>query len=201
DMHVIEPADLWRRYIDPAFRARAPVGHNRYSRDAQVTLDGKDIGQGTPETPVPRGRLLKHVVDNAKYADGDGEGGGRDSPVRARDRGGLEIGVLYPSRSVFTLAVDGMDPALADAIARAYNDWLHEFCARHPDRLIGVGQVSPHNAEGAAREARRCVEELGFRGVFLRPSIHNGRNWFDPYYDPLWATLGELGVPVSFHDA
>ena len=26
DIHIIEPPDLWQRYIDPAFRERAPVG-------------------------------------------------------------------------------------------------------------------------------------------------------------------------------
>ena len=26
DLHVIEPADLWQRYIDPRFRSRAPAG-------------------------------------------------------------------------------------------------------------------------------------------------------------------------------
>ena len=26
DMHIIEPADLWLRYIDPAFKDRAPRG-------------------------------------------------------------------------------------------------------------------------------------------------------------------------------
>ena len=26
DMHVLEPPDLWQRYIDPAFRHVAPVG-------------------------------------------------------------------------------------------------------------------------------------------------------------------------------
>ena len=25
DMHVIEPVDLWQRYIDPEYRERAPV--------------------------------------------------------------------------------------------------------------------------------------------------------------------------------
>ena len=29
DMHVFEPADLWQRYIDPAYVERAPVGLNR----------------------------------------------------------------------------------------------------------------------------------------------------------------------------
>jgi uncharacterized protein len=28
-----------------------------------------------------------------------------------------------------------------------------------------------------------------------------GRNWYDPYYDPLWSTLEELDVPLGFHEA
>ena len=28
DMHVIEPADLWQRYIDPSFKGVAPVGRD-----------------------------------------------------------------------------------------------------------------------------------------------------------------------------
>ena len=26
DLHVIEPDDLWTRYIDPKYRDRAPIG-------------------------------------------------------------------------------------------------------------------------------------------------------------------------------
>lgn len=26
DMHIVEPPDLWERYIDPAFKAQAPRG-------------------------------------------------------------------------------------------------------------------------------------------------------------------------------
>ena len=28
NMHVLEPVDLWERYIDPSFRDRAPGGHS-----------------------------------------------------------------------------------------------------------------------------------------------------------------------------
>jgi len=50
-------------------------------------------------------------------------------------------------------------------------------------------------------ESRRCVEELGFRAVFLRSNIINGKNWHDPYYEPLWSALEALGIPVGFHEA
>ena len=26
DMHLVEPVDLWERYIDPAYKDRAPKG-------------------------------------------------------------------------------------------------------------------------------------------------------------------------------
>ena len=42
DMHVLEPADLWERYIDPAFRHRAPRGTTRTPMDVGVTVDGAD---------------------------------------------------------------------------------------------------------------------------------------------------------------
>ena len=29
DIHIIEPPDLWQRYIDPAFRDRAPQRAHR----------------------------------------------------------------------------------------------------------------------------------------------------------------------------
>ena len=30
--------------------------------------------------------------------------------------------------------------------------------------------------------------------------IHN-RPWHDPYYEPLWDALEDLGVPLGFHEA
>ena len=43
-------------------------------------------------------------------------------------------------------------------------------------------------------ETRRVAEEYGFRSVFLRSNIVNGKNWYDPYYEPLWNLLEELNL-------
>ena len=48
-------------------------------------------------------------------------------------------------------------------------------------------------------EARRCVEELGFKAVFLAPGCVNRRPWHHPAYDPLWAEIQRLDVPIAFH--
>lgn len=45
DIHIIEPPDLWPRYIDAAFRERAPVGLTEDEGDLRLALDGKPWGR------------------------------------------------------------------------------------------------------------------------------------------------------------
>ena len=47
DMHVMEPADLWERYIDQKFKLRAPRGITSANvRDLRMVYpDGKDWGR------------------------------------------------------------------------------------------------------------------------------------------------------------
>jgi predicted TIM-barrel fold metal-dependent hydrolase len=50
---------------------------------------------------------------------------------------------------------------LAVDVARAYNDWLANFCATNPQRLKGVALVALQDVDAAIKEARRAVEDLG----------------------------------------
>ena len=36
DMHILEPADLWQRYIDKKFRHLAPIGTTDHVRDLRL---------------------------------------------------------------------------------------------------------------------------------------------------------------------
>src|SRR4029453_10816395 len=45
DIHIIEPPDLWPRYIDPAFRDRAPHGLTEDAGDLRLAHDGKAWGR------------------------------------------------------------------------------------------------------------------------------------------------------------
>ena len=122
------------------------------------------------------------------------------SQVAAMDKEGIDVAVLFPSRGLFALGIDGMEPDLATAISRGYNDWLADYCRESPGRMYGAAMLPPHDVEGAVAESRRAVEELGFKAVFIRPNLVNGRNWHDPYYDPLWSEIQRLEVPLCFHE-
>jgi hypothetical protein len=41
DIHIIEPPDLWPRYIDPAFRDCAPSGLTEDVGDLRLAVEGK----------------------------------------------------------------------------------------------------------------------------------------------------------------
>ncbi len=43
------------------------------------------------------------------------------------------------------------------------------------------------------------MEELGFKAIFLSPGCVNRRPWHHPAYDPLWAEIERLDVPLTFH--
>ncbi len=206
DMHVLEPADLWKRYIAPEFRDRAPEGQTRFPRDLGVSLEGKQLTDyiyivGERTTPHGREGAVRERDDHSpKYEDSERSCWDAPSQLRAMEAEGIDLSVLFPSRALFSLAVDDIDPRFAMAIARAYNDWLYDFCKEDSARLYGAGHLAPHDVDLAVAEVRRCVEELGFKAVFMRPNIVQGRNWHDPYYDPLWAECQRLNIPVAFHE-
>src|ERR671934_1329184 len=201
DIHIIEPPDLWPRYIDPAFRDRAPVGLTEDEGDLRLALDGKPWGRIAIDADRSRRRQGRNYALNQKRWRPFAERGWTSKvQLEAMDIEGIDVAVVYPSRGLFALTIPDMEPRLAAAMARAYNDWLHEFCQENPERLIGAGMISPFDVDDAVAEARRCVREFGFRAMFLRPNPVNGRNWHDPYYEPLWAELEALDVPLGFHE-
>ena len=202
DLHIIEPPDLWQRYIDPEFRDRAPRGLT--DSIANLFLEGPDGRPwGRMQTPEDDRRRIsgkEYALNRDKYQYFDERGWTGEVQLEAMDAEGIDVAVVYPSRGLYVLTVPDLDPPLAAAIARAYNDWLHEFCQADPERLVGAGMISPFDIENAVSESVRCVKELCFKGVFLRPNEVNDRNWYDSYYEPLWSTLEELQVPLGFHE-
>jgi predicted TIM-barrel fold metal-dependent hydrolase len=209
DLHVMEPPDLWQRWIEPEWAHAAPRGLADFPRDMRVRVNNHVVlrlGQTSPRGSGERRAGWRREHDDV-YAAPEARGWDARSQVEAMDAEGLDLAVLYPSRGLFVLGLDssehigadGLEPALASAIARAYNNWMRDFCDESPERMFGAAMVAPHDPEGAVVEARRCVEDLGFRAVFLAPGTVNRRPWHHPCYDPLWAEIARLDVPLAFH--
>src|SRR5262249_11175539 len=109
------------------------------------------------------------------------------------DRDGVETQVIFGP--IFQISTD--DPALRVACYRIYNDWLMEFCATAPDRLIGVPML-PETPDGAVAELARLAAKGGVRQVTLMIANINPK-LDDPAWDKLWTLLEDTGIILSWH--
>lgn len=199
DMHLREPADLWEKYMEPEWRDRAPKIISSPARSsAMVLLEGKILG-GYP--PAYRGGIFDATRIDAEIAEARARGFDAASQLKAMDREGLDIAVMYPSIGLGIMMRGEINPKLAAAIARAYNNWLYDFCQADPKRLKGAAMISLHDVTEGVNEAQRAVTKLGFVGAFARPEPLRSLPWHSRYYDTLWAALEELGAPIGFHSA
>ena len=162
DMHIMEPPDLWERYIDPKFRSIAPLGRTSDNvRD--LGLIYRDRGpEGRTTTGVPH-RGHNYQKNQKIYRDHSLRGWSTDCQLEAMELEGLDVAVLFPSRGLSVLTQPDFDPPFAAAIARAYNDWMFDFCQPDTKRLIGAGMLSVYNIDDAVEEAHRVVEKLAPR--------------------------------------
>ena len=168
DLHVMEPPDLWERYIDPAYAHAAPRGLDEIPRDMRVKVKNHVMLRLGGVRPHARRRSQDRMARGARQRlrrRRKPRAGTRASQVAAMDAEGLDMAVLYPSRGLFVLGLDsveqvgpdGLEPEYATAIARAYNDWMKDFCDVAPDS---------HVRRGHGRAARR--RRRGRRGAPVR---------------------------------
>jgi predicted TIM-barrel fold metal-dependent hydrolase len=74
------------------------------------------------------------------------------------------------------------------------NDEVAAFVREAPDRLVGIGSLDLARPRAAVRELRRCVRELGFKGVRVLPWLWELPPTHARFY-PIYSECCELGVP------
>jgi uncharacterized protein len=110
------------------------------------------------------------------------------------DRDGADASIMYGP----TDPMEFTDAELRRSCYEAYNDWLDEFCAAAPNRLIGVPQLSLEDPDDARRELERLAKRNRVRHVNILASRANPAV-YDNAWEPFWKLAEELGIPVGFH--
>ena len=192
DGHVREADDLFEKYLEAPYRARAPKVEKVANGQLLFRLEGERHHRRPDESPFrikddgSPANENRHLATNPKQR------------LVAMDRDRIERGLLFPSAGLYLPSVQ--EEAYAAALCRAYNNWLYDYCGEDRHRLMGVGVIPVQDVKLAIDEAKRAVNELGFKGIFVRPNPVKGRNIDDAYYDPLYKTIVELGVPLLVHE-
>jgi len=195
DLHVLEPSSLWEDYLDPKFRGRlTPVSASDGQMRTQV--DGKVL-------PPYADRPERQRAWSLRMRRPEWERLRRGTPTKdvleAMDLEGIDVGILFRTWATQAINIDGLEPALAAALSRAWNRWIADFCTEDSDRCKPSALVPLQDITLAVAEARFAVHDLGAITLVLPSHPINGRPVYDRYYDPLWAAAEEMDVAVSFH--
>jgi len=204
DSHVLEPPDVWQRYVEPAYRERAVRVVRAVDGRDVLLVDGKPARLTTPEMLGDFGGMGRSLEEQAtaalsgRYAE-NAPAAATDPAARVAqlDREGVAATILYPSLGLQWVA-ESDDAAYVHANLQAYNRWLEDFCSGSHGRLVPVAHLSLGDPHAAARELRRAVA-AGARGGFLLPFTLDGKPHGHPDHDPLFAAACDLGVPLGIH--
>jgi|TARA_B100002003_G_C14102885_1_gene530451 predicted TIM-barrel fold metal-dependent hydrolase len=214
DMHIMEPVDLFERYLEPKYRERVslPVGADGRPKRGHIIIDGEpttfdvEIQQHRKPLPSTAKSETSQPLSGSRIA-----AGGRldfaiernyspEAQIMGMVLEGIDIAVLFPTMGLSLLSRNNMEPRLSLALAQAYNNWIHEFCQYSPDQMKFAAMLPLHDVNLACQELVRCVTELGAIGSFVRPNMVNGHFWHSNYWNPLFALHEELDVSMGFHE-
>ncbi len=193
DGHILEPPDLWEKYIDPKYRERAMrigVGEDGYEfleidrKRAKMTQPGVLGSLGGMGKNLNEARQLREAMMSGKIRPEDARAlrpgpeqtymkgaafGTMDARERIQliDKEGMAKALLYPTIGLLWEA-ELFDPELSQAYCRAYNRWIANFCRDTGGRLVPIAHLSLGDPEAAAKEFERAVKD-GCKGAFVAP--------------------------------
>jgi aminocarboxymuconate-semialdehyde decarboxylase len=149
----------------------------------------------SPAAPPPAVSALTREINRAQNTNVAQRLNGIDARLADMDRLGIDMQVVSPSPGQYYYAAE---PEIGRAAARTINDRIAEAVANRPDRLAGMGTVPMQATELAVAELRRCVLQLGLRGIEICTNV-NGKDLSDPAFRPVFAEAEALGVVVFIH--
>jgi aminocarboxymuconate-semialdehyde decarboxylase len=106
-----------------------------------------------------------------------------DRKVSDLDKMGIDMAVLSVVPNFYYYWIDA---GAALNIAQICNDWVADFCRKHPDRFRGMADIPMQDPELALSELRRAHETLGLNALATAPMIcetHLDDERFFPIYE------------------
>src|ERR1700719_1840133 len=191
DLHMMEPDDLWVRYLDEPYRSSNPprffggqlqkLAESSEDKGNADVIEGMEVqglaipahvklpGAAASRFELRRRSRARHPHFNVARARAFDPA----STLTAMDIEGIDVAVMYATRGRQILCHDDLAPDYAAALARAYNNWAADYCKSDPRRLKFAAQIAMHDVPMAVAEARRCVIQLGAVAVIGTPNPVN----------------------------
>ena len=204
DGHILEDPKLWENYCEAKYKATA-----LRIKDDGDGLQYFEIG-GKPSKVNRKGAFgglaamgevtrekgsfdpLRKYGENAPFGAMDAK-----ERVQRLDRENLRAAIIYPSIDL-SWETECDDADYAQAMTRAYNRWIVDWCSDSGGRLIPVAHLSLGDPAAAAAELERAVK-AGHKGGWVVQFTMTRKPHAHPDHDVLFAKAQELDVPLALH--
>ncbi len=177
--------------------------NNSFTGTARTVSQGMDADFMTPEARRSGLAMLERILENPGSSD-------PQARLRDMDEQGIASEVIFAgaqNREVLPWAggtdagSTAVDPALRVVGAHIWNEWLADFCATAPERLLGVAQIPIWDVDAAIREVR-WAKEHGLRALnFPAPRPDYPAYNATEVYDRFWSAVEEVQLPLVTHSA
>jgi len=201
DGHASAPMREYRQYLPSAY-------HEEFDEFCQLWDEKGGLPSETRALvaqfdPEELERWDTEVVATGRI-DGYGDMAARLAEL---DRQGIAAEILFPDfgrpfeLKPLVARLIGWSPRqeLVEVGNAAYNRWLADFYSQAPDRFAAMAVASFADVDATVAEIR-AAHAAGIRGIVL-PQFDDSAPLFDRRFDPVWATLAELGMPANCHVA
>jgi predicted TIM-barrel fold metal-dependent hydrolase len=189
DNHLSDDVPSWEHWIDPAWKAKLPKRIPTAIEERSLTQVGDQVMEESSPGTVQHERPAAH----------SGHAATPKERVALLDQAGIDIAVLSPNSPALNYVWFPQDPKLAAAYCRAQNNYMHDFASQYPDRLTWAGVIPMQDVDEAITELHRAAD-LGMKGLNQKSTLVQGREWWDPYFDPIFRELQNLHMPIIFHE-
>ena len=188
DAHVNDPRAIWSEYLEPEYRDAVKRAY--WQEDNQTILNGRSVviggqahdfptynpiciaGPGMNKKIMRKLQQMGLSAEEKKYLEHQGA---YDPQARIRDMDlmGIDQVMIIPTMMVAHFPYVE-DVYAAHGFARAYNNWVTDFCKQVPDRLFPAGWLPLQDPEYTCQELQR-IAAMGFRVALIRPIDARGR--------------------------
>jgi predicted TIM-barrel fold metal-dependent hydrolase len=181
DCHAGGNHEMYREYLDPAYRDDFDAWRNKYKNPFRDLQDG--------------GRV-RNWDDERRISDLEREG------IVGEVVFPNTVPPFFPSFVLFARPPKPDEYEHRLAGIRAHNRWLADWCGNHAQRRAGIGQIFLNDVDDAIDDAT-WIKEHGLRGGVLisaiPPDVDYVSPLYDPKYDPLWKVCEDLELPINAH--
>ncbi len=216
DAHIDPPYDMWKTYLPGHLRDLAPVieegeecdwiifeGNRRPVRmiNNQAGRSGKDF------------KMVGKLSEQRAAWD-------PTQRLADMDADGIDTAILFGGGPLGTLNSD-----LYIESFEAYSRWVRDFADADPRRLVPIGYVPMRDIDETIGQVKRLAA-MGFRAINIPAFPQNPDGWsttssvkalkdgqvsaltgdpkgerqyWQPEFDRLWATVCDLGLAITFH--